>query len=440
MKVNVGDMHQSPHVVLRGNHQKKKILLGKWLPKPSGKTGKSNIVNTVNGLTPAPIAGAENSSLNKKARKIMSNETKEIQKRSSGPVDMIKNYLANDSVKQRLEATLGKRGPAFANSIINVVRNSRQLQKCTPDSVMSAAMIAATMNLPVDPVLGQAAIVPYNDQACFQLMYRGIIQLCIRSGQYATIHCSEIYVDELESHNPITGEVLFKAPHEYKMRYSDKNGDNVVGHYAYFKLVSGFEKSEYMTKDEVMAHAKKYSKAYQYDVAKKKSTSAWSTDPVAMGNKTVLIKLLKRYGIMSIEMQDALVQDRETFEEAQAHAAKRIEVEQGSEPIDAEFEHNNGNEAPPEGEHDPDTQAEIDKQKEALQQTEGKKKPAKKDKDAKPKYHCNKCGKDFDKPHATDDKKGVQCKCLSWKVIENNGKPAFMEDGEIDPDIREENN
>ena len=370
----------------------------------------------------------------------MSNETKEIQKRSSSPVAMIKSYLLdNENMKARLADMLGKRGPAFANSIVNVVRNSQQLQKCSLESIGSAAMIAATLNLPVDPVLGQAAIVPYGDQACFQLMYRGIIQLCIRSGQYAEINCSEIYADELKSHDPITGRVILHDPATYKMRYSDKNGDNVVGHYAYFKLVSGFEKAEYMTKAEVMAHAKKYSKAYQYDLKSGKGTSAWTTDPIAMGNKTVLIKLLKRYGIMSLEMQDALVSDRETFDEAHAKTAKRIEAEQGSEPIDTSFEGNGDlqNES-----DDPETKAKAEEQKAALKEAgkkpKGRPKKAKaeqsKDKSQLPAYHCNNCNRDFDdKPRAEDKVKGWQCPhCLSWHVFKNSQSenPPFMEDEE----------
>ena len=372
----------------------------------------------------------------------MSNETKEIQKRSSSPLAMIKSYLLdNENMKARLEEMLGKRGPAFANSIVNVVRNSQQLQKCSPASIGSAAMIAATLNLPVDPVLGQAAIVPYGNQACFQIMYRGIIQLCIRSGQYATIHCSEIFTDELKGHDPITGKVIFHDPAIYKMRYSDKNGDNVIGHYAYFKLVSGFEKAEYMTKAEVMAHAKKYSKAYQYDLKSGKGTSAWTTDPIAMGNKTVLIKLLKRYGIMSLEMQDALVSDRETFEEAQERTAKRIEAEQGSEPIDADFEAKEP-EADAEEAAKRKAKAEKEKKKLAAAEAKAKREAAKKNKDKPPKYHCDACGKDFDEPTAVDKEKGVQCKCLVWGARPNEPDPAFMKDDDnpVDPDIREENN
>lgn len=252
-------------------------------------------------------------------------------------IDKLKKYIGSIEVKKRLEETLGKRAGAFANSIINVVRGSTSLQACNPATIMSAAMIAATMDLPIDPALGQAAIVPYKDAAHFQIMYRGLTQLCIRSGQYATIHCSEIYSDELMSYNPITGEVKFKDPATYKMRYDDKS-KNVVGHYAYFRLLSGFEKSDFMTTDEVMAHARKFSKAYQYDLKQKKQTSCWSTEPIAMGNKTVLIRLLTKYGVMSIDMQNAIVADRETFEQTEAESDKIKKAEAGSEPIDANFE------------------------------------------------------------------------------------------------------
>ena len=134
------------------------------------------------------------------------------QQLAKNPVEQIKLYLSDESVKERFAEMLGKRGGAFTNSIINVVRGSSSLQNCSPASVMSAAVVAATLNLPIDPALGQAAIVPYGKVAVFQIMYKGLIQLCIRSGKYQTIHCSEIYKDELKSHNPITGIVKFKDP------------------------------------------------------------------------------------------------------------------------------------------------------------------------------------------------------------------------------------
>jgi len=331
-----------------------------------------------------------------------------------GPLAVMKHYLSDDSIKKRFEEMLGSRAGAFTNSIINVVGGNPQLlavARTNPASVCRAAMRAATVNLAIDPSLGHSAIVPYKNEAVFQIMYRGIIQLCIRSGQYKTIHCSEIYRDELKSHNPITGEVTFHDPSTYKLRYSEdrKDGD-VVGHYIYFKLVTGFEKSDYMTHGEVMAHARRYSKAYQYDLKEKKAASPWSTDPIPMGNKTVLLRCLRRYGVMSLEMQEMISQDRETFDEAQASADAHIDNELGAEPIDAAFEPN-GDAAEGERKDDKPT-------------GKGRGKDKNKGKDAKTKdvpkfkYQCDSktCGIGFDEPEAGGGGVLLCPKCLSSEV------------------------
>lgn len=346
------------------------------------------------------------------------------QQLTRNPVGQIKKYTDDPRVKERFAEMLGKRSGAFLNSIINVVRGSKALQRCAeqnPESVMSAAIVAATLNLPIDPALGQAAIVPYGGNAVFQIMYKGVTQLCIRSGQYQTIHCSEVYKDELKSHNPITGVVIFHDPETYKMRDGAKTSE-VVGHYAYFKLVSGFEKSDFMTVKQVMAHAEKYSKAYQYDLRQKKKDSPWSINPIPMGNKTVLLRLLGKYGVMSIEMQDAVVRDN-TFEAAEETAKKRIDSEQGSEPVNAEFE-DKANEKP--------------KTKKELAVAKKKVKEDAKDRAEKIKFlmHCNnnKCGLDFDQPKTsgTGAAQVTICpKCLSKDIVATEDKkqsPDFMQD------------
>ena len=383
-------------------------------------------------------------------------ETQNIEKRTEGPIANIRNFLANVDVKGRLEDILGKRAAAFGNSIVNVVSGSRQLMdvaRNNPGSIMRAAMKAATINLPIDPALGQAAIVPYGNEAVFQIMYRGVIQLCIRSGQYKTLRCTEVYADEIKSYNPITGEAVFNDPETYKMRYQDDRDKHVVGHYMYFKLLTGFEISGYITHKEALAHAKKYSKAYQYDLANNKATSAWSTNPIPMGNKTICLKILKPYGIMSIELQDALVSDRESFDEAQANASKLIKAEQGSDPIDTTFE----SETPPDEKTEDQAKTEADTKKLLAAEKKSKKKVAAakakddarkaakanvKDKDAKPKYHCNKGNHDFETPNTVDVKKGNQCpNCYSWNTVLNNpadGDPEWSKDNVPDPSITQE--
>jgi recombination protein RecT len=264
----------------------------------------------------------------------------------------LKQFLSANDIQNRLKEMLGDRASSFSNSIINVVSSNSALQACDPATVIKAAMISASLDLPIDPALGFAAIVPYKESAQFQLMYKGVIQLCIRSGQYETIHDTEVYRDELESYNPITGEVVFRKLTEYKMRPQKKWGD-VVGFFCSFRLLKGFRSSLYMTTEEIMAHAERFSRAYQYDVKFNKQSCPWSTDPIAMGRKTVILRLLKRYGIMSVEMQDAVVADAEDENTRQVES-KTLEPTQGRQA----FVPKKGEQPPesPEGDQPPTTE------------------------------------------------------------------------------------
>lgn len=237
-----------------------------------------------------------------------------------GPLGQLKRFCEDPETQRRLKEMLGSRAGAFANSIINVVKNSKQLQDIAatnPASIMSSAMIAASVNLPIDPALGFAAIVPYagkNPAAQFQLMYRGLIQLAIRSGQYAHMHDTVVYRDEIKSYNPITGDVEFTPQDSWQLRYADTpQVEDVAGFYFCFRLKSGFEAAKFLPFKEAMAHGRRFSKSYQADIKYGKATSLWSTDPVSMGAKTCIKMLLSKYGILSIEMQDAFVGESDDF-------------------------------------------------------------------------------------------------------------------------------
>jgi len=328
------------------------------------------------------------------------------------PISKVRNYLADINVKKRFEEILGKHAGAFINSIVNVVNGNDKLLaigQSNPQSIMTSALRAATMLLSIDPALGQAAIVPYGNAAVFQIMYKGVTQLCIRSGQYATIHCTEVYADEIKFHNPLTGEVVFNDPATFKMRYADKD-KNIVGHYAHFELLSGFIKSDYMSTGEAMAHGRKYSKSYQYDLRDHKQTSKWSTDPVPMCNKTVLLRLLTKYGVMSIEIQDALVADSEDavdFSDAQDAATKQIDGQSGSKLIDANFE------IP--GEPDPATKAKAQAMIDNLKADEAgqSQQPHDNAPPAKLPYYCPAC--DTEHPY----QKGNKC-----PMVDKDGNPC----------------
>ncbi|WDU84564.1 recombinase RecT [Caloramator sp. Dgby_cultured_2] len=94
---------------------------------------------------------------------------------------------------------LGKRAPAFMSSIINLVNSNTDLQQCEPRSILASAAVAATLDLPIDPNLGLAYIVPYKvkgvSKAQFQIGYKGFVQLALRTGQYRRINVIEIKED-----------------------------------------------------------------------------------------------------------------------------------------------------------------------------------------------------------------------------------------------------
>ena len=219
----------------------------------------------------------------------------------------IKGILATKEMQTRFADILGDKAGQYCASIINAVASNAKLQQCDAGSVMSAALIAATYDLPIDSNLGFAAIVPYGDKAQYQMMYKGFVQLAIRSGQYSKMGCSEVYEDEILQYNPIRGEV------EFAENFADctqrKSGDvsKIVGYYAYFVLKSGFDKELYMTRAEAQNHAKKYSKSYKYN------SGLWTTDFDVMAKKTVLKLLLSKWGILSIDVQRAIQDDQMVY-------------------------------------------------------------------------------------------------------------------------------
>lgn len=213
----------------------------------------------------------------------------------------VRSLLARDSIKKRFEELLGRKAPGFISSVINIVNSNTQLQQCDPNQVIAAAAVAAAMDLPIDPNLGFAYIVPYKGKAQFQMGYKGFVQLAMRTGMYKTINATHVYEGEIESFNRITGEVKFSE--------TGATSDKIVGYIAYFKLLNGFEKYEYWPIERVIEHAKRFSQSYG------RNYSPWKTDFDAMAIKTVLKHLLSRYGVLSIEMQTAVKADQAVVHE-----------------------------------------------------------------------------------------------------------------------------
>ena len=257
----------------------------------------------------------------------------ELQKIKSKEVIMgVKSIVYSNDIQKRLSDMLDTRASAFTSSIINLVASNKDLQLCSSDTILKSAMVAASLNLSIDPNLGQAAIVPYNSKnsdtkvAQFQMMWRGFVQLAIRSGVYERLNATKVYADEVERYDPFTARLVTTPPDKWNQRRAGED-DKVVGYYAYFKLNErggNFEMSIYMTKEDVENHAKKYSQAYRSDKKYKSSKSIWTTDFDTMGEKTVLKRLLSRYGVLSVDMEKAIAYDQAVIK---SEGADEVEFE-----------------------------------------------------------------------------------------------------------------
>lgn len=223
-------------------------------------------------------------------------------------------YLTQDAVKDQINKVIGgKNGTRFITAIISAVNNNEQLQQCTNQSILSAALLGESLNLSPSPMLGYYYLVPFNDRnkgkvAQFQIGYKGLIQLAIRSGQYKKINVMAIKEGELEYFDPLNEDI------KVNLMVSDWNAREkakTIGYYATFELTNGFKKSIYWSKEQMEAHAEQYSMGYKA----KKGYTFWEKDFDAMAYKTMLRQLLSKWGIMSTEMMSAIDSDEAVINE-----------------------------------------------------------------------------------------------------------------------------
>lgn len=207
-----------------------------------------------------------------------------------------KDYFAKDGVKKKFEELLGKKSTGFITSVMQVVNGNNYLQKASPESIFNAAAMAATLDLPINNNLGLAWIVPYGQSAQFQMGWKGFVQLAQRTGQYKSINVTDVYENQFKTYNRLTEEL--------DADFTQVGTGAVVGYVAYFKLLNGFEKTSFWTIEEVKRHGVKFSKTFN------QKGGVWESNFDAMAKKTVLKNTLSKWGLLSIEMQQAVIADQ----------------------------------------------------------------------------------------------------------------------------------
>ena len=249
--------------------------------------------------------------------------------------------IQSDMYKNLINNTLGdpNRAKRFIASISSAVATNSNLQECDAGTILSGALLGESLNLSPSPQLGHYYLVTYMQKekkdksgnviepektvAQFQLGWHGYYQLAIRSGQYKDLDVIEIREGEYLGRDKMTGKQKF----EFIEDEDERLNKPVVGYLGYFELLNGYRKQIYMSKTEMEKHADTYSKAFNLADYKKlkagqipakdmwKYSSYWYKDFDGMAFKTILRRLISKYGVMSIDMQEAYTKDMSVMRE-----------------------------------------------------------------------------------------------------------------------------
>ena len=233
--------------------------------------------------------------------------------------------IQSDMYKKLINNTLGdpKKATRFIASITSAVATNPALQECEPSSIVAGALVGEALELSPSSVLGEYYLVPFKNskegvtKAQMQIGYKGYLHLAIRSGQYKDIDVFEIHEGEFLGRDKDTGKFRF----EFIENETERLSKPVIGYMGYFELLNGFKKTLYISKEEMEQHANTYSKAFNLEDYRKlqagqipekemwRYSSFWYKNFDAMAFKTVLRQLISKWGIMSIQLQEAFTKD-----------------------------------------------------------------------------------------------------------------------------------
>ena len=269
-----------------------------------------------------------------------------VVKKPSQKALAVKNFQAvmNNSYYQTLlQSSLKENKGAFCTSLMEIFSSDEKLLQCQPNDLMAEALKAASLRLPLNKQLGQAYLLPFKNKGVMKptlvIGTKGYLQLAMRTGKYETINADVVYDGEFNHYDKVTGKLDLSGA---------QISNTPIGYFAYFKKKDGLTKLLYMTLDEVCRYAKQYSPTVKFsdkatpatlkELALKQAASGvsdgvgWYSNFESMALKTVLRRLLSKWGELSIENNDILNIDEAPSAEQQrdeefAEAKEVIEVD-----------------------------------------------------------------------------------------------------------------
>lgn len=246
----------------------------------------------------------------------------------------ITTFLSSEKVKQNIMQVVGSKGSQkFIASVVSAVQANPALKECTNTSILTSALLGEALKLSPSPQLGQFYMVPYKKkdrqgnviatEAQFQLGAKGYKQLAMRTGQYLDLDVIYVHEGEYLGRDKFTGKPKFEFIEEDEIR----DELPIIGYLAYFELLNGFKKQLYWSKQKMMKHADTYSQAFSAEMYQKllngeipkkdqwKYSSFWYKSFDEMAEKTMIRQLISKWGIMSIEMEEAFTKDMAVLDE-----------------------------------------------------------------------------------------------------------------------------
>ena len=229
----------------------------------------------------------------------------EVAQRPQTGLQKFNAMLENTRTQEYLSNVLGEKKQTFVSNMVALVSSNKALSECDPSTIMFSCLKATALGLPLDPALSMAWVIPFRDNksgttvATFQVGARAWLQLALRTGQYQKINVRDVREGEIVGEDFVSGDIVFKKLDKDRMQAP------LVGYVAMFRLTNGFEKQLYMSVEELEAHAKRYSQTYR------KGYGLWAEKDMkpAMYEKTILKRLLSKWGVLSVELQDAIRSD-----------------------------------------------------------------------------------------------------------------------------------
>lgn len=244
-----------------------------------------------------------------------------LEKAHENVATLFNALISKEGFQKRFDELLGARAPQFISSMVTMINDDPYMMEVfrdNPISIIKAGLRAAAYDLPIDPALGQAYIVPFRNkgkmEATFIIGYKGLYQLAVRTGVYKKINVVDVRDGELLNYDRLTEEAEFRWMDDEEERQKTP----IAGYCAYFELTNGMRKCIYRTTQQINCHEKKFRKGnYQ--------SKGWRDNWEAMASKTVLRELLGKWGLLSINYQTA---DPATLKIASDLATGQIDDEQ----------------------------------------------------------------------------------------------------------------